>query len=147
MQFSQFKNFLGRTMKPGQDKSAFIFQRLIAMDKNTDGGAVEIGDFSQIQNEFMEPSFPVCIHEQGNIVRIVNIQLTRQINDDGVFFIPAVDIDFSINPKISLCTFSIKNNLSNEWEIFKEPVLVRLFFFRQLAVLVTQGPLMAEEGF
>jgi hypothetical protein len=24
----------------------------------------------------MEPSFPVCIHEQGNIVRIVNIQLT-----------------------------------------------------------------------
>ena len=54
---------------------------------------------------------------------------------------------FPINPKISLCTFSIKNNLSNEWEIFKEPVLVRLFFFRQLAVLVTQGPLMAEEGF
>ena len=24
---------------------------------------------------------------------------------------------FPINPKISLCTFSIKNNLSNEWEI------------------------------
>ena len=75
MQFSQFKNFLGRTMKPGQDKSAFIFQRLVAMDKNTDGGAVEIGDFFQIQNEFMEPSFSIRFHEQGNIVEIVNIIL------------------------------------------------------------------------
>ena len=37
MQFSQFKNFLGRSMEPGQDKSALIFKHLIAMDKNTDG--------------------------------------------------------------------------------------------------------------
>ena len=82
-------------MEPGQDKSALIFKHLIAMDKNTDGWAVEIGDFFQIQNEFMEPSFSIRFHEQGNIVGIINIQLTDQINDDGVFFIPAINIDFS----------------------------------------------------
>ena len=85
-------------MESGQDKSALIFKHLIAIDKNTDGWAIQIGDFLQIQNKFMEPSFPVRFYKQAHVMEIVNIQLPCQINDDGVFFIPAINIDFSHQP-------------------------------------------------
>jgi len=33
MQFSQFKNFLGRTMKPGQGKTGLLFLRVVEKGK------------------------------------------------------------------------------------------------------------------
>jgi hypothetical protein len=48
--------------------------------------------------------------KQIELLEIAHIQLTCQVNDYGVFFIPAIDIDFPHQPHIYLCIFSLKIN-------------------------------------
>ena len=43
--------------------------------------------------------------QQVELLGIAHIKLTCQINDYGVFFIPAIDIAFSHQPHIYLCIF------------------------------------------
>ena len=78
------------------------------MCKYTDGGIVEISDFPQFYNEFIGPFILLGIDKQIKILRILHIQLTCQINDDGVFFIHPIDIDFADQPEYFLMYFSMK---------------------------------------
>jgi len=56
----------------------------------------------------INPMSPYRHDKQVELLGIAHIQLTCQINDYGVFFIPAIDIDFSHQPHTYLCIFSLK---------------------------------------
>ena len=69
---------------------------------------IEISDLFQTYNEFIKSSVLIGMKKQVELLEIAHIQLTCQINDYGVFFIPAIDIGFPHQPHIYLCIFSIK---------------------------------------
>ena len=52
MAFGKLEHFFRGTMQTGQYKSTLFFKCLKKLYKCTDGGAVEVGDFFQIEDEF-----------------------------------------------------------------------------------------------
>ena len=67
MELGKLEHFFRGTMQTGQYKSPLFFKCLKKLYKCTDGGAVEVGDFLQIEDKFFESPLDISIDEVTEI--------------------------------------------------------------------------------
>ena len=67
MELGKLEHFFRGTMQTGQYKSTLFFKYLKKLYKCTDGGAVEVGDFLQIEDKFFESPLDISIDEATEV--------------------------------------------------------------------------------
>jgi hypothetical protein len=99
VELGKLEHFCRGTMQTGQYKSTLFFKYLKKLHECTDSGAVELGEFLQIEDKIFESPLDISIDEATEVRRVIYILLTGKIDDNGIFFISTVDIVFPHQPK------------------------------------------------